>query len=359
MNLIEKRNLYDRFLEQWPEGRVRSMDLADYVDVGNHDTFCYWVERETRYLGSILGSPAIKFGIYRRKKGNEPIARYANDSEYSWRPFYGSSRDEAFKAIRNAILHVIDLSKNGIFSEIEEVRLSPMFKWKIAFLYSNERLVPIYEEKTLRRISEYFGLQQGREILVSEIQERMMQNKPADLEIYEYMESLWYRFNEEGARQNEHQDEVVTESGKRVGSSEQRAKRKAATDLNTNTQFRSVARSYLVEQKHNKLQESLHAELVKEFGQENVRLEEDFVDIKLTQPEYITFYEVKSSSYALACVREAIGQLLFYSIRDEDPRPKRLVVIGQYPPTPSEEEFIKKLKNELRVSLSYQHVSLN
>ncbi len=354
---MEKRNLYDSFLGQWPEDRVRLMQLADYVDVGKRDTFCYWVERETRYLGSILGSPAIKFGIYKRKEGNEPIAPYANDSEYSWRPFYGNSRNEAFEAIRNEILRIIELSKNGIFSEIDKVRLSPMFKWKIAFLYSNERLVPIYEEKTLRRISEYFGLEQGREILVSEIQERMMQNKPADPDIYKYMESLWYQFSED-PMQNEHEDQSA-ESGNRMPSNDRRAKRKAATDLNTNTQIRSVSRSYVVEQKHKKLQLLLREKLANEFGAENIQLEEDFVDLKLIQPEYITLYEVKSSSYALACIREAIGQLLYYSIRDEDPRPKRLVVIGQYPPNPSEEEFIIKLKQHLKVDLTYQHLPLN
>jgi len=337
------------------------MSLADYVDVGNHDTFCYWVERETRYLGSILGSPAIKFGIYKRTQRKGPIATYANDSEYSWRPFYGRNRNEAFSSIRNEILRVIDLAKNGRFSEIDAVQLSPMFKWKIAFLYSNERLVPIYEEKTLRRISEHFGLQQGRNILTSGIQELMMLNKPANLDIHEYMNTLWCRFNED-ASQNELEDGEVhelDEGGHSPSLNGQRTKRKPSVELNTNTQLRAVARSYLVEQKHNRLQELLYAELSKRFGPENVQLEEDFVDIKLTQPEYITLYEVKSSSYALACVREAIGQLLFYSIRDEDPRPKRLVVIGQYPPTPDEEEFIKRLTTQLSVSLSYQHVPLN
>ncbi|HMO80818.1 MAG TPA: hypothetical protein PKD24_08495 [Pyrinomonadaceae bacterium] len=357
MNLIEKRNLYDRFLEQWPEERVEMMELADYVGVENQHTFCYWVERETRYLGSILGSPAIKFGIYKRKQGKKPIAQYANDSEYSWRPFYGDTRDAAYKAIRNEVLRVINLSNKGMFSEIEGVPLSPMFKWKIAFLYSNERLVPIYEEKTLRRISEYFGFQQGREINVSQIQELMMQNKPADSDIYKYMEVLWNQFSKD-AMQNEH-DKSITESGKRIPSNERRAKRKAVTDLNTNTQIRSVSRSYLVEQKHNKLQLLLREKLADEFGSENIQLEEDFVDLKLVQPEYITLYEVKSSSYALACVREAIGQLLYYSIRDEDPRPKKLVVIGQYPPNPNEEEFIRKLKLQLNVNLTYQHLPLS
>jgi hypothetical protein len=340
------------------------MQISEYVDVENHDTFCYWVERETRYLGSILGSPAIKFGIYKRKEGKQPVDAYQNDSEYSWRPFYGDSRDEAFSTIRSEITRIINYSNKGMFSEIDEVRLSPMFKWKTAFLYSNERLVPIFEGNTLRRIGEYFGLQQEGNILTSEIQDRMMKNKPADLDIYEYMESLWYRFSDDAnvsirAEAETSNSVDVLESNKATSPNGQRTKRKPAAELNTNTQLRSVNRSYVVEQKHNKLQESLFTMLVKEFGHGSVLREENFVDIKLLQPDYITLYEVKSSSYALACVREALGQLLFYSILDKDSRPKRLVVVGQYPPTPSEVEVIEKLTSQLRMSLSYQCVSLN
>lgn len=352
MNLEEKQDLYDRFLATWPEERVQRMSLADYVDVENHETFCYWVERETRYLGSILGSPAIKFGIYRRKIGNGPVANYANDAQYSWRPFHGKDRDEAFESVRKNILRVIRYAGQGDFSKIDDLSLSPMFKWKIAFLYSNERLVPIYEEKTLRRIAESYGLPQGQRIIVSQIQDRMMREKPGDLSIYEYMEQLWNQFGEveeEPLGQlplNEHLHGV-------------QARRRAATELNLSTQLRSVSRSYLVEQKHKKLQKLLQERLIEEFGTENVRLEEDYVDVKLIQPTRITLYEVKSSSFALECVREAVGQLLFYSIRDPDPRPKRLVVIGQFEPNESETRFLEKLRESLTVDLSYEYLPLN
>ena len=43
------------------------------------------------------------------------------------------------------------------------------------------------------------------------------------------------------------------------------------------------------------------------------------------QHDYLGFYEVKSSSYASDCIREALGQVLFYSSQDQDERIKKLV----------------------------------
>jgi 5-methylcytosine-specific restriction protein B len=64
MNLEEKQQLLEEFLERWPESAVRSMTLSDYVGVEDKDTFTYWVETKMRPLGSIKGAYSTKFGIY-------------------------------------------------------------------------------------------------------------------------------------------------------------------------------------------------------------------------------------------------------------------------------------------------------
>ena len=56
--------LLDEFLKRWDYDTVKKLTLADYVGLGNKDTFCQWVETKTKILGSIKGSPSIKFGIY-------------------------------------------------------------------------------------------------------------------------------------------------------------------------------------------------------------------------------------------------------------------------------------------------------
>lgn len=56
-------------------------------------------------------------------------------------------------------------------------------------------------------------------------------------------------------------------------------------------------------------------------------MEKNFVDIKVSQPDIVYFYEIKSSAYASDCVREALGQILSYTHRDDDKRLKKLIIL--------------------------------
>lgn len=349
MNIVELRELYDRFSKRWPVDAVSEMKLSDYVGLEDKDTFCYWVEHITRPLGSIRGSNSLKFGIYKRNKDKKELESHQNDSEYTWINRLGHNRDRAFRTVRDEILHTIECADKGDFKGIDDIQLSLMFKWKVAFLYSNERLVPIYEEKVLRRIARLLGVPQGRSIIVSQIQEQMMEEKPADLDLYQYMVHLWNSFSSQLNPVESDKPERET----RMSNS----RRRAVTTRNVDPQVRSSARSCVIEPRHNKIQTALYKDLVQEFGEEYVKMEEDFVDIKVVQPEQITLYEVKAASYAAICIREAIGQLLFYAIKLVDSREKRLVVVGQYPPNPSEQEMIKKMRQHLKVDLTYMYVS--
>lgn len=98
--------------------------------------------------------------------------------------------------------------------------------------------------------------------------------------------------------------------------------------------------------------------LSEKYGDENVVLEENYVDIKLIQPDYITFYEVKSSPYASECIKEALGQILLYSLNDTDKRPKKHIVVGQYPPTDNDKKYIDFLKQNLKLEFDYLNVEL-
>ena len=134
--------------------------------------------------------------------------------------------------------------------------------------------------------------------------------------------------------------------------------RQASTRRNTQSHKRTINRSYIVEQKHNKIQEALKRKLVKEYGKENVLLEENYVDVKLIQPNYIGLYEVKSSSYASECVREALGQILFYSYHDQDKRTKKIYVVGQYPANEQDYGYIEYVKDKLKLDFEYLSIEI-
>lgn len=350
MTINELKGLLDEFLDRWTIDNINNLTLHEYVGLGDKDTFCQWVETKTRMLGSIKGLTSIKFGIYERKDPTKKPKNYKNDDKYSWLQGYGDNRETAFENTKRDIIKIIQLSEVGKFEEIDNIQLPDLFKWKVAFLYSNERLIPIYKRDVLFKIANHFGLQTNRGIKIAEIQNVMMLNKPAYLNVYEFMRQLYGQFGE-----NEDKDVIAGEKARKGRKS---ITRRAATARNTKTQMRTVTRSYVAEQKHNKIQERLEAILIEKYGEKNVILEENFVDIKLLQPDFISFYEVKSSSYASECIKEALGQILLYSLNDTDSRPKKHIVVGQYEATDNDKKYISFLKENLKLEFEYMNVEI-
>jgi len=350
MTTDEAKELLDSFLERWTIENIEKLTIHEYVGLGNKDTFCQWVETKTRMLGSIKGLPgSIKFGIYERRNPGKKPKNYKNDDNYSWLKGYGEDRETAFKKTQQDILKVIKFADIGKFDQIDNILLPDMFKWKVAFLYSNERLIPIYKKDALFKIANYFGLQTNNNTTISEIQNIMMSNKPANLNVFEFMRLLYDQFGT-----NEDKKDIIEVNNEKV----RRTTRKATNGRNTNTQNRTIARSYIAQQKHNKIQKTLEELLVKQYGKECVILEENYVDIKLIQPNYIAFYEVKSASYASQCIKEALGQILLYSLNDKDFRSKKHIVVGQYPAFDNDKKYIDFIKKNLKLEFEYINVEI-
>ena len=352
MKIDELNELLVAFLERWPLEKIQTMTIEEYVGIGNKDTFCQWVETKTRMLGSIKGLPgSIKFGIYERKSTAKKPKKYRGDDKYSWLKGYGDNYTQAFENLKSDIIKIIQYAYVGEIEKIDNMLLSDMFKWKIAFLYSNERLIPIFKRDVLNKIANHFGLVVTRQTSISEIQNLMILNKPAEYNVYEFMLKLYHQFGTE----KETKENI---KGSSLKSRKAPRSRKGSNSRNTDTQFRTITRSYIAEQKHNKIQKTLKRLLIEEFGESNVILEENFVDIKLLQPDYITFYEVKSSSFATECIKQALGQILLYSFNDEDLRPKKHVIVGQYPATANDQKFINFIKHNLKLEIDYLDVGI-
>jgi hypothetical protein len=339
--------LYD-FLDRWTVDKVKQMTLDQYVSIRDKDTFCQWLETRTRKLGSIKGINSSKFGIYKRGDKSKKPKRLHNDNDYSWQKFYSDSdRNEAFKNIKNEILQIIDNAESGQFEQIDRLHLTQFVRWKIAYLYSNERLIPIFKKEVLVKIATHFGLAANYRTPNSEIQRVMIANKPAHLSIYEYSEELYEKFGRDD------------EKKAKARETQRRTSRRAATGKNTGTQMRRGTTTYVATQKHNILQETLKNKLVAKYGEKNVSMEKNFVDIKVVQPDKIYFYEVKSSAYASDCIREALGQILSYAHRDDDGKPKHLIIAGQYKPNDDEVDFISYVKENLKLNFDYESIDLD
>jgi len=339
----------DHFHNRWSTKDIENISLNQYVGIKNKDTFCQWVETKTKILGNIKGQPSIKFGIYEREDKEKKPKNYNNDEIHSWGKIFGNNKINAFNEIKKNIINVIKFSLAGKFKEIDDIKLNPLFKWKIAFLYSNERLIPIYSRSILNEIAIHFKYPVDKKTSISDIQNLMILNKPVDLNVYEFMEYLYNKFGNKKSNNNSPKTNIPTKKNKRKG----------VNSKNTESQSRTGSRSYVATQIHNKIQLVLQKKLIIEYGKESVILEENHVDIKVKQPRFVLFYEVKSSPYASKCVREALGQILMYIFMDDDKREKKLYVVGQYPPNNNEIKYIDFIKNKLNIDFNYININLD
>lgn len=152
-SLKERKPLYairNKFVKDFSPARIERMTIDDYVEgKSRKDTFCYIIERDLDKLGTILGSFASpKFGVYYSK----------TDGRYNYLPKYGNSAQEAFIAIREAILELLDAGEKGDMDALEQNILSPMFKGKILSVYYPDDYLNIFSDEHLIHYLKVFNL---------------------------------------------------------------------------------------------------------------------------------------------------------------------------------------------------------
>lgn len=148
----ERQQFLEQFIHEWPVERLESLSLEEYTSVNDQNTFAYWIEFGVgRYLGSIKGGDASKFGIYKRKSVPKGIREFIDsDDVYSWKRKYGSSAEQAFSNIKSKILSVIHAAKHAELEKIESLDFEQVLKWKLAFIYQDHSAplaLPIYKLK--------------------------------------------------------------------------------------------------------------------------------------------------------------------------------------------------------------------
>lgn len=112
--------------------------------------------------------------------------------------------------------------------------------------------------------------------------------------------------------------------------------------------------AYLMRRTHNKIQNELRKLLVAKYGEAAVKQEEKFVDLIVRTGEKTVLIEVKSSPSPIACIREALGQLLQYSWN------LRLhggsvcyVIVGPSIANAEQRRFIQHICRETNLTLTY------
>ena len=183
---------HEMFLKEFPLQRLEKLELIEYTNLNKSDSFCYWVEYKLNKLGAIGGYNAYKFGIFRSNESNTLSSdnRFSHNDKYSWRSKYGETVDEVFKNIRNNIVLIAKAAQSGEYEKIDNIDIDNMFKWKVAFLYSNMKLLHIYKIDTLRYLAEKYKMENAKSAKISEIQ-RFLISSYNGKNLYEYGEKLW------------------------------------------------------------------------------------------------------------------------------------------------------------------------
>lgn len=145
--------LRDDFVKLFPLSRIATLTLEEYV-VGkeingkvNTNSFCYWLEWKTEELGKMQGARADKFGLYCDKETQECkfIKKFANENR-------------ALSSLKTEISNLIQFARSASLKDIKSVKLSPMFKGKILFLYYPDRFINIFSEGYVDYFIDHIGL---------------------------------------------------------------------------------------------------------------------------------------------------------------------------------------------------------
>ena len=178
MNFSKKNDdLYEEFLRLYPLEKMRIITLEEYTNL-EKTSFCYWVETKLNDWGNIHGATSYKFGIYRwYKKPEIGKTSILADDKYAWQDRFGKTADEAFTNIRNKIVQIIEAAQSEQYEAIDDIDVSEMFKWKIAFLYSNKKLINWFSKEALFCFSKHFGKEFDDNAPTSELQKFLITQK--------------------------------------------------------------------------------------------------------------------------------------------------------------------------------------
>ncbi len=189
----EANKLWDEFLEKWPVDRIKSMTLSEYTNVGNKDTFTYWIESRLESMGSIWGGSSFKFGVYERNntEAKEGGRGRSYDSKFAWYTKYGDSAEQAFEKVKNLIVQVVEAASIGDLETIDGIDLGDAYRWKIAFHYqdrSNPNILNIFiKDPMVYCLNETSTSDKPFSYLYS----KALAKKPLEQSIFEYANDIW------------------------------------------------------------------------------------------------------------------------------------------------------------------------
>lgn len=183
------------FLKSWNVERIRTMSLIEYAHLEDHDSLCYWLEYGTKYLGAIGRISLNKFELWEIQNDKDfKDDRFKKQNGYAWNRNKGQNLTEAFVEVRRLVVDVVEKSLAGEWQAIEHIPFHSIGKWKLAFLFSDKRLLPVYSKRALLAISDGLGLEFTSNAQVYQLQEGILTTKPDNEDVIDYSNRLYDQF---------------------------------------------------------------------------------------------------------------------------------------------------------------------
>lgn len=141
-----------QFLQSHSLNSLAHITLDNYVIGKGKPTFCAWVGVKTGSWANIQAGDPLKFGIYFGVRSPD------SNMQYRFAKKFGKARDEAFAAIKKALLSLVEAGRAKDFNEIDANPLSQMFKAKILSLYFPDDYLNICSAEHLEEIALAIGI---------------------------------------------------------------------------------------------------------------------------------------------------------------------------------------------------------
>ena len=354
ISLYKDEELLNNFLDIWTIAKIEKMTIEEYTDVDNKYTFTQWVENRTRSLGSISGIlGSAVFGIYKRKSVDIPKKKVISNKTHSWIKYYGESNydeNEVFEKVRGELLRLIRYAQELDFDAIEKFKgFYEIYKWKLAFLYSKQSMIPVFNQNLLTKFTSELGRPPTKEVEYAKMHRYLYDQKPPNISVFNYMRQL---FHEAGLLDKKSKKKTKATTKRRKG-------RKGTNELNTGDQYRKGIKGTIVAQHHKKFQERLMAFLEQKHPTANIIYEKNFIDLLLTTDKEVHYYEVKTAQTPETCIKHGLGQLLSYSYYEEKVLnnyvglTKKVVIFGKWKAKPQDKKFIGYINETLSVNFEY------